>query len=108
MLLRSPASNSPVKYARSGSRRSAWPIASLNNPKYSSNRSASGHRSRPMASVSHSGTVLASFYDTVVLGAANLTRARSAIIDLGELARFERPLPVMAEYDRLLSQEVVP
>ena len=41
-----------------------------------------------------------------LLGAANLTRARSAIIDLGELARFERPLPVMAEYDRLLSQEV--
>src|SRR5271169_905727 len=43
-----------------------------------------------------------------LLGAANLTRARSAIIDLGELARFERPLPVMAEYDRLLGQEVVP
>ncbi len=42
-----------------------------------------------------------------LVGADNLTRARSATIDLGELARFERPLPVMAEYDRLLSQEVV-
>jgi hypothetical protein len=41
-------------------------------------------------------------------GAADLTRARSAIIELGELARFERPVPVMAEYDRLLGQEVVP
>ena len=41
-------------------------------------------------------------------GAADLTRARSAIIDLGELAQFERPLPVMTNYDQLLSQEVVP
>ena len=41
-----------------------------------------------------------------LVGSAELTRVRSAI-DLGELARFERPLPVMAEYDRLLSQEVV-
>ena len=43
-----------------------------------------------------------------LVGAADLTRTRSALIDLGELSRFERPLPVMAEYDRLLSQEVVP
>jgi hypothetical protein len=42
-----------------------------------------------------------------LVGAADLTRARNAVIDLGELARFERPLPVMADYDRLLSQEVV-
>ena len=40
--------------------------------------------------------------------AAELGRERSALIELGELARFERPLPVMAQYDRLLSQEVAP
>lgn len=39
---------------------------------------------------------------------ADLSRERSALIELGELARFERPLPVMADYDRLLSQEVAP
>ena len=40
--------------------------------------------------------------------AADLTHARSALIELGALARFERPLPVMADYDGLLSQEVAP
>ncbi len=39
---------------------------------------------------------------------ADLAHARSAIIELGELARFERPLPVMTDYDRLLGQEVAP
>ncbi len=39
--------------------------------------------------------------------AAELGRERGALIELGELARFERPLPVMAQYDRLLSHEVV-
>jgi transposase len=39
-------------------------------------------------------------------GAADLTHARSALIELGELARFERPLPRLTDYDRLLGQEV--
>jgi transposase len=43
-----------------------------------------------------------------LVGAANLTHARSAIIELGELSRFERPLPVITDYDRLLSREVAP
>ena len=34
--------------------------------------------------------------------------ARSAIIELGALSRFERPLPVMTDYDGLLGQEVAP
>ena len=33
-------------------------------------------------------------------GAADLTHARSAIIELGELSRFERPLPVMTRLRR--------
>ena len=41
-------------------------------------------------------------------GAADLTHARSAIIELGALSRFERPLPVMTDYDGLLGQEVAP
>ena len=41
-------------------------------------------------------------------GAADLAHARSVIIELGELSRFERPLPVMTDYDRLLGQEVAP
>ncbi|MGO9638742.1 MAG: IS21 family transposase [Terracidiphilus sp.] len=41
-----------------------------------------------------------------LVGAAELAHARSAIIEVGELSRFERPLPVMAHYDRLLGQEV--
>jgi transposase len=39
-------------------------------------------------------------------GAADLAHARSAIIELGTLSRFERPLPVMTDYDGLLGQEV--
>ncbi len=39
-------------------------------------------------------------------GAADLTHARSTIIELGELSRFERPLPTMKDYDGLLGQEV--
>jgi transposase len=39
-------------------------------------------------------------------GAADLVHARSAIIELGALSRFERPLPVMTDYDGLLGQEV--
>ncbi len=31
---------------------------------------------------------------------------RTAIIEVGELSRFERPLPAMAHYDGLLGQEV--
>jgi hypothetical protein len=40
--------------------------------------------------------------------AADLTHARNAIIELDSLARFERPLPVMTDYDGLLGQEVAP
>jgi transposase len=39
-------------------------------------------------------------------GAADLTHGRSALIELGELARFERPLPMLTDYDGLLGQEV--
>jgi len=39
---------------------------------------------------------------------ADLTRAPSTIVELGALSRFERPLPVMTDYDGLLSQEVAP
>ena len=41
-------------------------------------------------------------------GAAELVHARSAMIELGALSRFERPLPVMTDYDGLLGQEVAP
>ncbi len=41
-------------------------------------------------------------------GAADLARARGALIELGELSRFERPLPVMTDYDGLLGEEVAP
>jgi hypothetical protein len=41
-------------------------------------------------------------------GAAELAHARSSIIELGALSRFERPLPVMTDYDGLLGQEVAP
>jgi len=41
-------------------------------------------------------------------GAADLAHARSAIVELGELSRFERPLPVLTDYDGLLGQEVAP
>jgi transposase len=38
--------------------------------------------------------------------AADLTHTRDAITELHELSRFERPLPVMTDYDGLLNQEV--
>jgi len=38
--------------------------------------------------------------------AEDLAHARGVLIELGELARFERPLPVMTNYDALLGQEV--
>jgi hypothetical protein len=41
-----------------------------------------------------------------LITAADLARARSEIIQVGALSRFERPLPVMTDYDGLLSQEV--
>ncbi len=40
--------------------------------------------------------------------AVDLTHARAALIELDGLARFERPLPVMTDYDGLLGQEVTP
>ena len=40
--------------------------------------------------------------------AADLTHAREALIELDALSRFERPLPVMSDYDGLLSEEVRP
>ena len=40
-------------------------------------------------------------------GAADLAHARSAIVELGAaLSRFERPLPALTDYDRLLGHEV--
>jgi hypothetical protein len=39
---------------------------------------------------------------------ADLIHARDAIIELGALSRFERPAPVMTDYDGLLGQEVAP
>ena len=39
-----------------------------------------------------------------LITAADLARARSEIIQVGALSRFERPLPVMTDYDGLLSQ----
>jgi len=40
--------------------------------------------------------------------AAGLKHVREALIELGELSRFERPAPVMTDYDGLLGQEVAP
>jgi transposase len=40
--------------------------------------------------------------------AADLSHARDAIIQLDTLSRFERPLPVITDYDGLLDQEVAP
>ncbi len=37
--------------------------------------------------------------------AVDLAHARSAMIELGALSRFEAPLPVITDYDRLLGQE---
>ncbi len=39
-------------------------------------------------------------------GAAELAHARGALIEVGELSRFERPLPVLTAYDGLLDQAV--
>jgi len=39
---------------------------------------------------------------------ADLTHARDATIELDTLSRFERPLPVMTDYDGLLGEEVAP
>jgi len=38
--------------------------------------------------------------------AVDLAHARSELIEVSELLRFERPLPVMTDYDGLLGQEV--
>ncbi len=35
-------------------------------------------------------------------------RRRELLVEVGELARFDRPLPGMSEYDRLLAGEVLP
>lgn len=40
--------------------------------------------------------------------AIDLTHAREALIELDALSRFERPLPVMTDYDALLGEEVTP
>jgi hypothetical protein len=40
--------------------------------------------------------------------AADLTHAHHALTELGELSRFERPAPVMTDYDGLLGREVAP
>jgi hypothetical protein len=40
--------------------------------------------------------------------AADLTHARSELVELTELSRFERPLPVMTDCDGMLSEEVAP
>jgi hypothetical protein len=40
--------------------------------------------------------------------AAGLNHVREAMIELGALSRFERPAPVMTDYDGLLGQEVAP
>jgi hypothetical protein len=40
--------------------------------------------------------------------AVDLAHPRNALIEFGELSRFERPVPVMTDYDGLLGQEVTP
>jgi hypothetical protein len=40
--------------------------------------------------------------------AVDLTHAHAALIELDALARFERPLPLLTDYDGLLEQEVTP
>jgi transposase len=40
--------------------------------------------------------------------AVDLIHARDALVELGELSRFERPAPVMIDYDGLLGQELTP
>ena len=39
--------------------------------------------------------------------AVDLAHARSAMVELGALSRFEAPLPVITDYDRLLGQEAL-
>lgn len=41
-----------------------------------------------------------------LIEAADLAHMRNAIIELDSLSRFERPLPVLTDYDGLLDQEV--
>jgi hypothetical protein len=41
-------------------------------------------------------------------GAAELAHTRGALIEVGALSRFERPLPVLTDYDGLLDQAVAP
>ena len=43
-----------------------------------------------------------------LIAAPDLAHARSTLSELGELSRFERPLPVMTAYDELLSRAVAP
>jgi len=43
-----------------------------------------------------------------LVGAAELVHARGALIEVGALSRFERPLPVLTGYDGLLDQAVAP
>ena len=43
-----------------------------------------------------------------LLTAAELRRSAPAVIEVGPLARYDRPAPTMAGYDRLLGQELVP
>jgi hypothetical protein len=40
--------------------------------------------------------------------AVDLTHARATLIELDGLSRFERPLPVMTDYEGLLGQDVTP
>jgi hypothetical protein len=42
-----------------------------------------------------------------LLNAADLEREQPETLDVGVLSRYERPLPVLVNYDELLSQEVV-
>ena len=37
--------------------------------------------------------------------ADDLMRAQGALVEVGALSRFERPLPVLTDYDELLDQE---
>jgi hypothetical protein len=40
-----------------------------------------------------------------LLQADDLVRAQDRLVEVGALSRFERPLPVLTDYDRLLDQE---
>jgi Mu transposase-like protein/adenylate/guanylate cyclase family protein len=43
-----------------------------------------------------------------LVGAAELANTRGALIEVGALSRFERPLPVLTDYDGLLDHAVAP